>query len=256
MSLHVESIGRGPDLVLLHGWGLHGGVWAPLAEKLAAHFTLHMIDLPGHGHSRDHALQNLDDMAREVAALIPCEYSLAGWSLGGQVAMKIALSHPTPPKRLVLMSTTPCFVTRPDWPTAMRPEVLADFAQRLGSDYRTTLKNFLALQVLHDSDARATLRQLNETLFLRGEPHPDVLEKGLDLLANTDLRGDVSRIAVPTLVLHGERDALTPAGAGRWLAANIAGAQHVEVTNAGHSPFLSHRDAVAGSMKEFLGAPA
>ena len=144
MSLHVETLGRGPDLVLLHGWGLHGGVWAPLAEKLVDHFTLHLIDLPGHGHSREHALGDLDGIAREVTALLPSEYSLAGWSLGGQVAMRVALE--SPPKHLILLATTPCFVTRSDWPTAMQPEVLADFAHRLGSDYRTTLNNFLALQ--------------------------------------------------------------------------------------------------------------
>lgn len=250
MSLHVETLGRGPDLVLLHGWGLHGGVWAPLAEKLVDHFTLHLIDLPGHGHSREFAMGDLDGIAQEVSALLPCEYSLAGWSLGGQVAMRIALQ--SPPKHLILLATTPCFVTRPDWPTAMQPEVLADFAHRLGSDYRSTLNNFLALQVLHDNAARATLRQLMQTLFLRGEPHADVLGIGLELLANTDLRSDVARIATPTLVLHGDRDALTPVGAGRWLASNIRGTQYVELSGAAHAPFLSHRDAVADSMLRFL----
>ena len=106
--------------------------------------------------------------------------------------------------------------------------------------------------MLHDSAARATLRQLMQTLFLRGEPHADVLGKGLELLANTDLRSDVARIATPTLVLHGDRDALTPVGAGRWLASNIRGTQYVELSGAAHAPFLSHRDAVADSMLRFL----
>ena len=53
MSLHVEVAGDGPPLVLLHGWAMHGGVFAPLVERLAPRFTLHLVDLPGHGHSRD-----------------------------------------------------------------------------------------------------------------------------------------------------------------------------------------------------------
>jgi len=254
MSLHVETIGRGPDLVMLHGWGLHGGVWGPLAEQLTEHFTLHLVDLPGHGHSREHALGDVDGIAQEISALLPREYSLAGWSLGGLVAMRIALQ--APPKHLILLATTPCFVTRSDWATAMQPAVLEDFARRLGNDYRATLNNFLALQVLHDSAARATLRQLMQALFLRGEPHPDVLGMGLDLLASTDLRGDVSRIDAPTLVLHGDRDTLTPVGAGRWLAGNISGAHYIELSGAAHAPFLSHRDAVAEAMLQFLGADA
>lgn len=250
MSLHVETLGQGPDLVLLHGWGLHGGVWGPLTERLADRFTLHLVDLPGHGHSREHALGDLDTIAHEVAAELPSEYSLCGWSLGGLVAMRIAMK--SPPKRLVLLATTPCFVTRSDWTSAMRPDVLADFAHRLGSDYRTTLNNFLALQVLHDSAARATLRQLTQALSLRGEPHPDVLGKGLELLAETDVRGDMARVVSPTLIIHGDRDALTPVGAGRWLAGNIAGARYIEISGAAHAPFLSHRDAVADGMVQFL----
>ncbi len=52
-ALHVEVIGRGPPLVLLHGWAMHGGVFAPLVERMQATRTLHIVDLPGHGDSRD-----------------------------------------------------------------------------------------------------------------------------------------------------------------------------------------------------------
>jgi pimeloyl-[acyl-carrier protein] methyl ester esterase len=252
MTLHVDRQGSGPNLVLLHGWGLHGGVWAPLIERLGEKFTVHCIDLPGHGWSREHQLGDLSAITADVMAVLPSEYSLAGWSLGGQVAMQLALQHP--PRKLALIATTPCFVARTDWPSAMGQEVLADFAHRLGTDYRTTLQNFLALQVLHDSAARATLRALMQQLFLRGEPHPDVLGRGLDLLASTDLRADVSRISAPTLVIHGDRDALTPVAAGRWLGSRIAGSRYIEVSGAAHAPFLSHRDAVADALCTFMEA--
>src|SRR5690606_28576403 len=52
-ALHVDIVGSGPPLVLLHGWAMHGGILAPLVERLRAHRTLHVVDLPGHGHSRD-----------------------------------------------------------------------------------------------------------------------------------------------------------------------------------------------------------
>ena len=53
MSLHVDIIGSGPPLVLLHGWAMHGGIFAPLVETLRKQRTLYVVDLPGHGHSRD-----------------------------------------------------------------------------------------------------------------------------------------------------------------------------------------------------------
>ena len=51
MSLHVEYEGAGPDLVLLHGWAMHSGIWRDVRERLARHFRLHLVDLPGHGRS-------------------------------------------------------------------------------------------------------------------------------------------------------------------------------------------------------------
>ena len=51
MALHIEIVGDGPPLVLLHGWGLHGGVFAPLVDRLSDRFRMHLVDLPGHGYS-------------------------------------------------------------------------------------------------------------------------------------------------------------------------------------------------------------
>ena len=53
LPLHVEITGSGPPLVLLHGWAMHGGVYAPLVARLHDTHTLHVVDLPGHGLSRD-----------------------------------------------------------------------------------------------------------------------------------------------------------------------------------------------------------
>ena len=67
-ALHVEVVGHGPPLVLLHGWAMHGGVFAPLVARLRSRFTLHVVDLPGHGRSRDCALP---------LALAPCVDAIA-----------------------------------------------------------------------------------------------------------------------------------------------------------------------------------
>ncbi len=52
MSLHVETTGSGDPLLLVHGWGMHGGVWGDVAQKLAADFQVHCVDLPGYGYAR------------------------------------------------------------------------------------------------------------------------------------------------------------------------------------------------------------
>ncbi|MGH8172439.1 MAG: alpha/beta fold hydrolase, partial [Rhodanobacteraceae bacterium] len=92
--MHIETRGSGPDLVMLHGWAMHGGIFAPFADALAAHFTLHVVDLPGHGFSHDDT-GTLDpvECARRIAEAAPRAIWL-GWSLGGLIALRAALDRP------------------------------------------------------------------------------------------------------------------------------------------------------------------
>ncbi|HUO80396.1 MAG TPA: alpha/beta fold hydrolase, partial [Steroidobacteraceae bacterium] len=79
MSLYRETLGHGPDVALLHGWGLHGGVFGALAAALATRFRVHALDLPGHGRSPwAKGAADLEGMARLVAEHLPAECRLVG----------------------------------------------------------------------------------------------------------------------------------------------------------------------------------
>ena len=94
MSLHVEVVGEGPPLVLIHGWGLHGGVFATLVERLSGEFQFHLVDLPGHGGSRASTTPlTLAACVPEILALTPPAAWL-GWSLGGLFALHAASVSP------------------------------------------------------------------------------------------------------------------------------------------------------------------
>jgi len=146
MSLHLETVGQGPDLVLLHGWGMHGGVWGPVVEALADSFRLHLLDLPGLGHSGSITPYTLDSLVGAVAEIAPACAAVCGWSLGGQVALRWALTRPQQIEKLVLVGTTPCFVSGADWDAGIDAEVFRQFAAQVQQDYRATLSRFLALQ--------------------------------------------------------------------------------------------------------------
>jgi len=252
--VHVESQGTGPPLVLLHGWGLHAGLFAPLVPALARRFRVHAVDLPGHGHSAPVAPFTLDAMVDAVARTVGAEDAplrVLGWSLGGQVAMRWAM-HERRIARLALVATTPRFVAAPDWEPAMDAGTLRRFGDELAVSWRLTMQRFLALQV-HGSDAgRVTLAALRDLLLSRGEPAPAVLADALALLASTDLRDRVHAITAPTLVVSGERDLIAPAAAGAWLAATLPDARYACIAGAAHAPFLSHRAAFDAALDAFL----
>lgn len=253
MTLHVEVRGEGPDLVLLHGWALHGGMWGPWLDELALHARVHLVDLPGHGHSPwVPEAAGLADLARAAGHIVPQGAVLVGWSLGGMIALELARQHPRRVSALVLLATTPKFVAGDDWALGMDAEVLDEFARGLERDHRGTVQNFLALQARGDERSLETLRLLKRNLDAHGPPDPRALAAGLEILRSADLRGMLPGMALPTLVIAGQHDRLTPAAAGRSLAAALPNAGFVEIAHGGHAPFLSHGRQVLGEVLGFL----
>lgn len=253
MSLHIEVVGRGPALVLIHGWALHGGVFAPLVERLAANFELHLVDLPGHGHSRDDTTPlRLPFVVNAIAAATPPAV-WCGWSLGGLFALHAAATLPKV-RGLAMIAATPRFVRGEDWPHAVEPSVFAQFGQDLAQDYRGTLERFLALDAMGSEHARQELRSLRATLVERGEPAARALQEGLGLLESTDLRGALPQLPIPSLWLAGQRDRLVSAR-GMQAAAALAPRSTVHVVaHGGHAPFLGHTDEVATQLQHFVAA--
>ncbi|HEX7374897.1 MAG TPA: pimeloyl-ACP methyl ester esterase BioH [Steroidobacteraceae bacterium] len=256
-GLHVETLGCGPDVVLLHGWALHGGMWGPWLDTLAEHARLHVVDLPGHGLSRWHdGIVDLESLAQQVLPAVPRGASILGWSLGGMVALELARRHPQHVRSLVLLATTPRFVAGDGWDYGMESDVLDGFARGLARDYRGTVRMFLALQTLGDENAALALRELRSKLASHGEPDPRALTAGLGILRASDLRDALPHIAQPALVMGGQRDRLTPPEAVRELAARLPSARFRCIECAGHAPFLSHPDEVLQEVLPFLAMPS
>jgi len=177
-----------------------------------------------------------------------------GWSFGGVVAQRWSLLQPARIARLVLVCTTPRFVTGDGWTHGIAAGVLRQFADELRVAYAQTLLRFLTLQVQGSDDGRTTLTTLRRQLFERGAPMPGVLDAALSVLATADLRADAAHIAAPALVVSGSRDALTPPGASTWLAEKIPNARHASIVGAAHAPFLSHRREFDAALEAFVDA--
>jgi pimeloyl-[acyl-carrier protein] methyl ester esterase len=251
--LHVETAGQGRDLVLLHGWGLHSGAWDELVPTLARRYRVHAIDLPGHGHSAAIEVRGFGEAVDLVAERVPEGAHVCGWSLGGLIAQGLATRRGARVDRLALVGATPCFAQRPGWSAAMKESTLAEFAAGLAIDREATLARFVRLNALNGTLGREAIRAFTTRLAQRGPPSPATLEASLGWLREVDLRAQVPSIASPTLVVHGTRDQLAPVEAGRWLAAAIPGARLMEIGDAAHLPFFTHRDAFASALEAHLG---
>jgi len=263
MNLHVDDLGgNGAPLLLIHGWGMHGGMWGGVLEELATKYRVLAVDLPGHGYSRiedaglriqsrNSALDAIvDQLAAQFSDIGPL--TVCGWSLGGQVALRWAMRYPEQVSRLVLVSSTPCFVQREGWPCAMAAQTLAAFSEALQQNYLQTLRRFLSLQLRGSEQERELLAVLRSNLLGRGEPDLAALQSGLMILRDCDLRDVLAEVRQPALVIAGERDTLTPLPASQYLAEQLPDARLAAIKGAAHAPFLSHPDEFVEQLVAFL----
>jgi len=248
--MHIDSSGSGPDLILIHGWAMHGGIFAALTPLLAERFRVHVVDLPGHGYASE-SEESIDPArcAADIAARLP-RAIWAGWSFGGLVSLQAALHHPQQVRGIVEIATSPKFVAGPDWTHGVAAEIFIEFGAGLLTDYRQTIERFLALETLGSAHGQEELRALKAHVFERGDPALPVLEQGLDLLRSIDLRARLPALSSPNLWIAGRRDRLVPSAAPRWAAQHSPCGEFVEIAS-GHAPFLSHAQEVADAISAF-----
>jgi pimeloyl-[acyl-carrier protein] methyl ester esterase len=252
MSVHVEIVGQGQQLVMIHGWGMHNGVWQSLIKRLSAKYMLYLVDLPGMGNSRPVEPYHLYNLADEVAEVIPGVSDVLGWSLGGLVAQRIALNQPDRIRRLILVGSTPKFVSSADWFAGVDPANFAAFAEQVNHDYKATIMQFLTLQCMKASDARSTIKQLRQSFETKPTPTQTTLQRALHILLESDLRAEIASIRKPTLLIHGDRDTLAPVQAAHWMMQQLPVGFLRVISGAAHAPFLSHSDQFVETLNQFL----
>jgi pimeloyl-[acyl-carrier protein] methyl ester esterase len=230
---------------------MHGGELAPLVAALEDQCTMDVVDLPGHGRSRDCGLPlEPRGCAAAIAKVTPPAFWL-GWSLGGSIALTAALELPRQVRGLAMLCATPKFVRDAGWPHGADGPLVHQLASDLETDYHATIERFLALEAMGSADPRGELRHLRELVFARGEPDLRVLQEGIRILETSDRRAGLPDLAMPSAWISGRRDRLVPPQAMQWSASQCGGS-YDEIQQAGHAPFFGHADAVAQALQPLL----
>lgn len=238
---------------MLHGWGFNSAIWEETARTLASNARVNCIDLPGHGQSPmpqgDYTLKTLADT---IAATLPEQGNVIGWSLGGMVAMQIALRHPTKIKKLILVGCVARFVSDDNWSNAVSPKVFQDFSASLNNDLQGTLQRFIALQIMGSDESRIILRKLKTLLNSNAAPQSAALQGGLKILQDVDLRDQLPEIRQPTLMVFGKRDTLSRPQTAKQMLPLLSNATLETIDGAGHAPFLSHNKYFTNLIEQFI----
>ncbi|MEI8055752.1 MAG: alpha/beta fold hydrolase [bacterium] len=189
----------------------------------------------------------MESIAKQILATIPNKAIWIGWSMGGLIAMWIAIHYPEAVKKIILVSSTPCFMEKPNWP-GIQSKTLTEFKESLKKDIYHTILRFLSLQ----SNTKSHLRQLRSILLAKNLPTIEALISGLDLLHTTDLRTQLLDIKCPALFILGRADTLVPISIEKFLRIYISHAQIKSISQAAHIPFISHTPVFLKIIMEFL----
>ncbi|MEA2670336.1 MAG: hypothetical protein QOG45_556 [Chloroflexota bacterium] len=258
-SIHWEEEGEGPPLLLVMAYGLGGDAWAPLRPLLGGH-RLVRFDHRGTGRSElstdDLSIDALTEDALAVldAARIERAHVL-GISMGGMVALSMALDHPERVAGLVLGCTSAAPVR-----FVGAGEAVVELIQGitlLPTDLDSGLDIVLPL-VFGDRFLREdpSIRELARTLAgtITDETAAAIMQSLSQLAVGDvfDVTGRLEEIRVPTLVQHGDADRLIPVAAGRELAGRIPGAEYQELTGAGHGYVMEQPEQAIPRLLDFI----
>ncbi len=235
MSLHVIVEGEGKPLVLFHGWGFDSHIWTPLCPILNQRYRLYRVDLPGFGLS---AQMPWDHFKSTLLKQLPDEFAIAGWSMGGLMATRLALEAPSRVTHVMNIASSPRFIQDENWP-GITPVVFSQFYNDLVENPLDTLTRFVSMQRVHEVSLKTT-------------PNLDSLRAGLDVLLNWDFREHLYRLGKPVCYLFGQLDMITPRKIMTTMECIYPQFEYRIFTKAAHMPFLSHMHLFIELLDEFL----
>ncbi|MFP7444565.1 alpha/beta hydrolase [Bacillus infantis] len=276
-----EREGGGQKLLLIHGNMTSSKHWDLVFEHLDPKYKLYAIDLRGFGQSSYfEPIRSIKDFSDDVKlfcdAIGLSDFSVAGWSTGGAVAMQLAADNPGLCNRLILLASAstrgyPFYGTSGD--------AVPDSLVRLTSleQIRADKSKTIPVQSAYDRGDRMFLRAMWDALIYdKNQPEPARYEEYLDdMLTQRNLAevyhslnifnigsvpngeepgtGDADKIKVPVLVLRGDRDQVITAAMAREILEDIGSNAHfAELKDCGHSPLVDDIGQLTDVMSEFL----
>jgi pimeloyl-[acyl-carrier protein] methyl ester esterase len=250
-SLHIQTIGQGYPIVMLHGWGVNSAVFEPL-HQMFPEYCVYYVDLPGFGHSPTLA-GDIDTWIDHIIERVPEQAIWAGWSLGGLVATRAAIRYPKRIKALLTIASSPCFMAREaeGWP-GIAPQILSQFATQLNQDLSKMIERFLAIQAMGSETAKQDIKQLRDLVMARPLPEASALKQGLCMLREVDLRPQLAELKLPWLRVWGRLDALVSRRVVPLMPKFNQEVEDLILAKASHAPFISHQQAFAEGVLTWL----
>lgn len=240
-----------PYLLLLPGWSMDRSIWGRFSEELSKRYRVDYMDWSDMD-SRDSFREELE---RYILKIESRDVIILGWSLGAVVATEFAMDNPESLHKLILISPTARFTQdrascyRSGWSSKVLDRMIA----LLDSEDIETVKAFRK-NLFSDGEVQSgQMESILETLEKQEIQSWDRLKQGLLYLKEMDLRDGLHGIEVPTLMIHGAEDGITPVEAAKDMAERNGSYFDLKtIPGCGHIPFLTEMECCLEAIREFI----
>ena len=238
-------------IILIHGAGDSSAIW----EKQTAYFSKNhrvlAVDLPGHGArvrepGMDRHEKNAEEVCRTMDQQGISQAVVAGHSMGGAVALTMALDHPQRLQGLVLVATGARMKMRPDFLEQARQT-----AEQHGSEVPSSTHIIPIEQMVHPAVPAEVVLWLKDRI---GGASAQATYADFQANTNFDVMNRLAEIRGPTLVIGGGEDRMAPRKFAEFLANSISGARLEVLDPCGHYPQAEQEEAFNRAVESFLAA--
>jgi 3-oxoadipate enol-lactonase len=243
IELYCEEHGEGDPIVFVHGWMEDYSMWSSQIDYFSREHRVIVYDQRGHGRSdkpeKGYSIQTLSDDLYFLTQNLNIErFTLIGHSMGGMTAMVFALDHPEKVSKLIL----------------------------IGTDAKSTLSLHIILWILLHVLPYSNFAEGSDIKYYRpsDQMKKEAVERALrtpkyaayecfkEFCTNYDIRDRVSDIKIPTLIIAGDKDSLTPVKMNQYLNRQIEGSKLIIISDSKHMPMIEKPDMVNAIVDEFI----
>ena len=263
VALHVEDTGGdGRPVVLIHGWPLSADAWKAQVQPLqAAGYRVVAYDRRGFGRSEKPTDgYDYDTLAADLAGILDDldlrDATLVGFSMGGGEVARFVANHGEHRLRSVVFAAavTPCLMKSADNPDGpLTPQAATEKEAKFQADRDAYFDAFTTKFFSANGELKVDEAQRQEALAICRQADPGAALACMRSFATADFRADLAKITVPTLVLHGDSDAIVPfEGSGQRTQASVDGSDLALLVGAPHGCNTSHAAEFNQALISFL----
>lgn len=240
MKINIDRYGQGEKIIFIHGSGGSMWIWHSLTDYLKSSMEVILVDLPGHGQSSGEGYESVDEYADSVYSAIK-EHNLlncivAGHSLGGAIAMSLALSHPEIIKGIILIGT------------GAKLRVLPQILNGIINDKANTVNEIVNIAFSKNAPSSLKKEDYNETMKCKTE----VIYKDFKACDNFNIIDSLHLLNLPCLIMCGADDLLTPMKYSEFLSKQIKDSIAIFINDAGHMVMLEKPEEMSKAISDFV----